>query len=757
VIQRGLEGDEGTFRFRFRGVEKIGSAALVPETGWLTFMVQSEEEAFASIHRLRTILFVASIIIALAAMIVVRHFGRKAVSPLFRLAASMKKISEGDYQLDPRTRSYPEIDQMAESFMSMAETIKAREKALSESQERYHNLVEESFDGIFIQKGSTIVFANRRLSEMLGYAQGELLGLNHWLIYHPEYRDLTRERALARMRGERVAPQYEVKLQNKDGPWLYGEISAKPVDVEGEPGIQVWVKDITQRKLAEAAVKEREQRIQAILEATPDPLVVYDPKGNAQYINPAFTKVFGWTQDEVKGKEISFVPDDQREKTVKKIKALFEGREPGPLETRRLGKNGRVLDVLISASLIKGSEGSPSGMVVSLTDLTEKKQMEAGLAQVQKLEAIGVLAGGIAHDFNNLLMGIQGNTSLMLMDADEDHPFHGRLKDIGQYAQQGTMLTRQLLGFARGGKYEVKPLDLNTLIKEHNQLFSRTRKGVTIHEEYEKDLWTVSADENQMGQVLMNLYINAADAMPEGGDIFVRTMNVMVENNHGRPFEVTPGRYVHVSVRDTGTGMDHGTLQRIFEPFFTTKEVGRGTGLGLSSVYGIVKNHGGFVEVDSELGKGSAFHIHLPAFETRDPPQNRKEVVEGAPSKGQGTILVVDDEEMILNVGRQMLERIGYRVYVARSAKEAMALFEAHRAGIDLVILDMIMPEMGGGRLFDHLRTIDPEVKVLLSSGYGNDGQAWEILERGCKGFIQKPFSLVELSRKVTEILAGDR
>ena len=368
------------------------------------------------------------------------------------------------------------------------------------------------------------------------------------------------------------------------------------------------------------------------------------------------------------------------------------------------------------------------------------------------MESIGTLAGGIAHDFNNILMGIQGNASLMLLKIDTIHPNFEKVKNIERYIQNGTELTKQLLGFARRGKYLVKATDLNEIIEKSSTLFGRTKKEIQIHRRLAKDLWTAEVDQGQIDQVLLNLYVNAAQAMPEGGDLYLETENVVLDHTYVKPYKVEPGKYTKISVADTGIGIDKENQKRIFEPFFTTKEMGRGTGLGLASVYGIIKNHGGYINVYSEKDQGTRFTIYLPASE--------KEVIEeqepmAALTKGTGTILLIDDEEMIIDIGEELLVELGYKVLVARSGLEALEVYAEKHETIDLVIMDMIMPGMGGGEAFDRLKKINPKVKVLLSSGYSINGQATRILERGCDGFIQKPFHMKQLSEKIHNII-GD-
>ncbi|MBA7551511.1 Sensor kinase CckA [subsurface metagenome] len=311
-------------------------------------------------------------------------------------------------------------------------------------------------------------------------------------------------------------------------------------------------------------------------------------------------------------------------------------------------------------------------------------------------------------------------------------------------------LTKQLLGFARGGKYELKPTDLNDLIKRTSRMFGRTKKEIKIYRKYQKDLWTVESDQGQIEQVLLNLYLNTWQAMPEGGELHLQSENITLYEDYFKSFTIEPGRYAKISVTDTGEGMDEVTQKRIFDPFFTTKDMGRGTGLGLASVYGIIKNHGGIINVYSEKGEGTTFNIYLPASEKK--VTEKKQVAEKL-LKGTERVLLVDDEDIIINVGSQMLKKLGYEILTAGNGKEAIELYRANKDRVDMVILDIIMPDMGGGEAYDKLKRINPGIKVLLSSGYSIEGRATEILEQGCNGFIQKPFNMEQLSQKIREIL----
>jgi CHASE2 domain-containing sensor protein/nitrogen-specific signal transduction histidine kinase/CheY-like chemotaxis protein len=399
-----------------------------------------------------------------------------------------------------------------------------------------------------------------------------------------------------------------------------------------------------------------------------------------------------------------------------------------------------------------------SGFVVCVRDVTqerraerERQNLEAKLIQAQKMEAIGTLAGGIAHDFNNILMGVQGYVSLLMMEYAREDPRFLKLKKIEEQVQSAARLTRQLLGFARGGKYEVKPVDVNAIVKNSAEVFGRTKKQIGISIRCQEDIWPVMGDAGQIEQVLLNMYINSWQAMPNGGDLFLATRNVHLGAPEAGGRGIRPGAYVKISVTDTGIGMDENTQRRVFEPFFTTKEPGRGTGLGLASAYGIVARHDGLIDVESEPGKGSTFHIYLPAAEVAQPergPEIEKEL-----QRGKETILVVDDEPMNTTVMKEILESLGYRVLCAGSGQEALSIYMIKHKDIDLVILDMIMPGMGGGAAFDAMREINPGVKVILSSGYNLDGETRRILDRGCVGFLQKPFLIHELADKIRDCL----
>jgi signal transduction histidine kinase len=441
-------------------------------------------------------------------------------------------------------------------------------------------------------------------------------------------------------------------------------------------------------------------------------------------------------------------PEDRQMVIERHSKRLKGEKVPNTYSLRLRNRDGEELWAELNVVLVNW-EGKPATLNF-LRDITLQKQLETQFQQIRRLEALGTLAGGIAHDFNNLLMGIQGRTSLMMMNADFSHLHYEDLKGIEDIVKSGVDLTKQLLGFGRKGKYEVKPTDLNKLVHTSSQMFGRTKKEIKIHAKYQKNIWAAEVDRGQIEQVLLNLYVNAWQAMPGGGELYLQTENVTLDESYSNSYEIKPGRYVKISVTDTGVGMDEATKERIFEPFFTTKQMGRGMGLGLASAYGIVKNHEGILNVYSERGKGTTFNICLPACE-KEIIDEKKPIEEFI--RGTETVLLVDDEDIIVDIGKKNLEKLGYKVITARDGKEAVELYKKNQGNIDIVVLDMIMPEMGGGETYDKLREIDPDVKVILSSGYSLEGQASEILKRGCDGFIQKPFRMKQLSRKINEVL----
>jgi PAS domain S-box-containing protein len=520
---------------------------------------------------------------------------------------------------------------------------------------------------------------------------------------------------------------------------------------------------INKERAADQALRSSEEKYRSILESVEEGYFETDLKGAIKFLNGRLCRILGYGADELQGMTTQDFTTPETaaaaEGILDQVRQTGEAASISNYIVRQ--KDGERRDLEVSISCIPDPAGRAAGFRWVVRDVTERrkaeqerKKLEAQLQAAQKMEAIGTLAGGIAHDFNNILMGIQGNASLLDIRLEDGHAGREKVKNIEKYVDSGTQLSRQLLGFARRGKYNVKTSDINDLIEKTASMFARTRKEIRVHRQLAADAWTVDVDRGQIEQVLLNLYINAWQAMPNGGDLHISTENLTLDEHYLQPYKVKPGRFVKVSVSDTGIGIAKNDLGRVFEPFFTTKEMGRGTGLGLASAYGIVKSHGGHINVYSEKGHGTTFNFYLPA-------SLRKVAAEATPTapvvrRGRETVLLIDDEEMIIDVGCGLLRELGYTVIPARSGQEAIDIYSERYADIDLIVMDMIMPGLSGGETFDRLKRINPRAKVLLSSGYSINGQASQIMERGCDGFIQKPFNLQQLSAKLRQILGDE-
>jgi PAS domain S-box-containing protein len=498
--------------------------------------------------------------------------------------------------------------------------------------------------------------------------------------------------------------------------------------------------------------------LESVLDAIPDIIGVMDGQRRIIRYNAAGYRALKLTPEQARGRYCYELFGSSAPCEECAHSEALDTQRAARLE-KFIPDSGRWLDV--RSYPVLDDSGAIVRLIEHVRDITEDKraaeqrqQLETQLRQAQKLEAIGTLAGGVAHDFNNLLMGIMGRTTLAMMDLAPGSPGRDHLEAIDQYVRRAAALTRQLLGFARGGKYEIKTTDLNALVSQATELFGRTHKAVRLDLDLQPGLWRVQVDRNQIDQTLLNLMVNAAQAMPDGGCIRLETRNCELEAPAVQALELPAGRYVRLTVADSGTGMDAATLERVFEPFFTTKPVGQGTGLGLASVYGIIKSHRGGIQAASIEGQGSTFTIHLPAAEGEPEALEQKAPASAAVARGSGTVLIVDDEAMILDVGQKMLRRLGYEPITAQSGEQALERFREAGGNIDLVILDMIMPGMDGRATFAQLKALDPQVRVLLSTGFSLDGPASELLEHGCQGVIQKPFTVEQLSEKLKTLLA---
>ncbi len=503
---------------------------------------------------------------------------------------------------------------------------------------------------------------------------------------------------------------------------------------------------------------ESREKYRQLTEEINDVIFELDSTGRVTYISPVIVSILGYRPEDLDGILFSELvyPEDRP-----KVQALFPEiikEDPLPADCRMVDRSGSPHWVRISIRpFVRGNQtvgvrGVLADVESEVRAKAEKEILLQRFYENQKFEAIGTLAAGIAHDFNNLLMGIQGRASLIAMHLESSDPSLEHAKAIEEHVRSATNLTGQLLGIAHGGKYDPKPTDLNALVVRTSTMFNRTRKGIQLHTNMSPAPVVAEVDRQQIEQVLLNIYVNSWQAMPEGGEMHLESSIVNLDDSESGLYGVAPGGYAKISIIDSGIGMDESIRLRVFDPFFTTKDKGRGTGLGLASAYGIVNNHGGFITVESELGKGTDVSIYLPVTDKApsDVPLKEPETLRGCE-----TILLVDDEELVLDVGKALLKALGYKAIAAQSGEEAVEYMKEKGNEIDLVILDMVMPKMDGGVTFDKIRELQPVVPVILASGYSLNGQAMQIIQKGCQGFLQKPFGLSELSQKIRNTLDG--
>lgn len=632
---------------------------------------------------------------------------------------------------------------------------KRAERALLESEEKYRFLVDRAPIGILsCDTEGRILEVNQKMLEILGSPSAEATKQINMFSFLPLMKAGVSEVFRSCVNEERSICA-ERPYVTKWGKGVHLRMLLTPLrDSHGTlRGCQAVMEDISEQKSAEANLIASEEKLRLIIDSSPVGIgIAVD--GRYVYVNPAFVNIFGYeSADEIVGLPVgSFcVPEDiARIRELTAEIASGRAREPHTQVTG-IRKDGTHFDSEAWLTAIQ-FEGKPASLAF-ITDVTEAKSLRTQLLHAQKMEAIGTLAGGIAHDFNNLLSVILGYSELLLADKSEDHSEYEDLMRISSMARSGADLVQRILTFSRKVETRPRPLNLNNEVKQAEQLLRRTiPRIIELELVLRADLKTVSADPGQIEQMLLNLALNAKDAMPDGGRLVIETDNVTLDEE----FEKTHvgavrGDYVMLKVSDTGSGIDGCALEHIFEPFYTTKGVGEGSGLGLAMVYGIVTGHGGFIECRSTPGHGTTFVMYFPVLGVEEvspvaPPNSE-------PRGGNETVLVVDDEDFIRELGRRILRRAGYKVLVAANGREALEIYKARQDEIGLVILDLIMPIMEGARCLDHLLEINPSVKVLIATGYWPTGTARAALETKAKGFVSKPYDITQVLRAVREVL----
>jgi len=661
-------------------------------------------------------------------------------------------------------------DGRVEKVVTLTQDITERrktEEALRKNEAKYRELVENA-NSIILRRDpeGRITFFNEFAQRFFGFREEEILGRNIVGTIVPEKessgRDLAQMiRDISRHPERYATNENENVLRSGERVWV--SWTNKPVrDPDGKLAEILCIgNDITERKRAEERLAESEVKYRTLVEGMSEAVMQVDNDDRVQFVNPQFCQMIGYREDELLGRvgyEIYFDPEEQE--LIRRKNLLRLEKASDAYETRMRRKAGEEVLVRISGSPVTDAQGNVVGSIGVITDITERKLLEAEFLQAQKMEALGRLAGGVAHDFNNLLTSIMGYSDLLAKKLTEDDP-SGPLRryadNILSSANRAANLTQQLLSLSRRHAFHMQVLDLNRVVAEVERiLHGLIGEDIELTIQPEGTLGRVKADSVQIEQVLMNLAINARDAMPSGGRLSIRTANVVLDKSYSRRRrEVVPGPYVMIAVTDTGHGMDAEVMSHLFEPFFTTKEKGKGTGLGLPTAYGIIKQSGGHFDVESVPGKGSTFKIYLPR--TEEPPASlaspQPQPVEAELPRGVETVLLAEDEEAVRSLAREVLRGAGYTVLEAGNGEEALRVAGSHPGPIHLLLTDVIMPRLGGPELARRLQPLRPDMRVLFMSGY-TDGDISSFGGLGSEtSLLQKPFQPIVLARRVREVL----
>jgi PAS domain S-box-containing protein len=669
-------------------------------------------------------------------------------------------------QIEELRRQVRQLEAAAQRSRA-AETKSGRSDACDDEKielvelERYRDFVESIEDGCFeVDLDGTLTFINQAMCRIFGYPFEKLLGMNHRDYASPQ--EAKNIYAAFHKIYQTGIPSsiVDYTIQRPDGSMRHVEVAAALVrDVQGKAsGFRGVARDRTEKKQ-----RERElERYRDFIETVEDACFEVNLRGDMTFCNAAAFRTFGYPPEKFIGMNNR---DYSSPETAKRIfdsfNRVYRTGQPAKITDYEIRQeSGRVRFLELNASLIRDTAGAPLGFRGICRDITERKASEAEtqrlnnlLNQAQRLEAIGTLAAGVAHNFNNLLMSIQGCVSLILMGIDAGHPHYERLKAIEGHIKRGADLTVQLLGYASGGRRSVQTAQINQIVGTAAALFGRTQPEVRIFQKYAESPWPVDVDRQQMEHVFMNLFVNSGQAMKDGGSLYIETENVMLDQAFVQAYDRKPGKYVKITVADTGIGMDETIRERIFEPFFSTQNFSRGAGLGLASVYGVVKSHEGIITVQSEKGRGATFTVFLPAAMQKAAPKTAplSPKTQDAPK----TILIVDDERVIVDVTSKIVSGLGYEALIALGGKEAVEIFSANPGRIDLVIMDMVMPGIGGDQAVEMMRAIDPHIKVIMVSGYLESGSSKTVSQQQSGAFLQKPFRVDALSKTIRELLGA--
>lgn len=629
--------------------------------------------------------------------------------------------------------------------------------ALRQSKEQYRALVEMAPDIIYlIALDGTFLALNPAFQQLIGWSLAEWLGKPFISIVHPDDRRTAIQKHMQVLRGQ-APPPYELRLRTRRGDYPVVEFRSTPRLENGRViGAFGTARDITDRKQMEEALRASEERYRDLIENAKDMIYTHDLSGRFTSINAAGEQITGYSRMEILHMSIADLVAPEYHNELHRLLVPAEGSgAPTVTNLEIQTKDGRRVALEVSSRLIYQG-GALAGVEGIARNVTERRQLEAQLRQSQKMEAIGRLAGGVAHDFNNLLTAINGWGEILLQELPANDYRPQFAEEITRAGERAAELTRQLLAFGRRQVLAPKALDLNTTVASMHKMLTRLiGENIQLVTELDPNLGRVKADPGQIEQVIMNLCVNARDAMPAGGTLTIATSNVIIPDHlsqAGRPGDLKPGAYVVLAISDTGIGMDAETQARIFEPFFTTKAQGKGTGLGLATVYGIIFQSGGHIAVQSRPGCGTTFYISLPQVAAAVERQEAHPQAEGLP-RGTETILLVEDEDGVRALARSALERHGYTVIEACDGEDALASYVHNGGRIALLLTDVIMPRMSGPDLAQRLQAIQPDIRVLYMSGYTDSSVVHESVATESVAFLQKPFTPDALARKVRELL----
>ncbi len=638
------------------------------------------------------------------------------------------------------------------------------EREIKEREALYRTLFENAEDAIFLMEDEVFIDCNPKTLEIFGCKKEDIVGKPPYLFSPARQPDgrLSKEKALEKIRAalKGIPQRFEWQHSRLNGSTFDTIVSLYSIEVKKKHLLVAMVHDMTPQKKAQKALEESERKYREVVENTNVIMLRHTPDGIVTFINKFGEEFFGFTREELVGKNIVGTIIPATGENSEKLRDMFRDVCLSPEkyhenENTNITKDGREVYIAWRNQPIRDEKGNLREVLSIGADITRTKELERELFQAKKLEAIGTLAGGIAHDFNNILGGIMGYLSLLKEQHTEGDSHYAILEKIENSLGRTSDLVRQLLAFSRRGRFELKPVDMNEVVQNVLRLLGRSiPKKINIITDLEENLPMMEGDSSQMEQVIMNICLNGVQAMPEGGDLLIKTREVSNEEiptdllgyGHG-------DHYIAVYVTDTGVGMDKFVKEHIFEPFFTTKETGKGVGLGLSMAYGIVRNHGGGIRVESELMRGTTFKVFMPA---KYAPQRRGEddgVKKNGTVHGKGKILVVDDEDVFREMMKDVLAYLGYEVLLSENGEEGIKEYKKHQDEIDLVILDMNMPVMDGKEMFRELKKIDSNVKALLATGFAMDGEVHELMTEGVMGFIQKPFMIEDISKAIDALL----